>query len=290
MSSCWICEGDLEPCTQFAPAPFLACTRCGFAFRPDLDEAALARVYAGGDYEGIRGDHYLRELPARRRDARVRLRYMRPWVSRGRLLDVGAAGGAFVAEAAAWGFDASGIEPVESFARAAREHLGVAVRCSRIEDLALASGRYQAVTLWHVLEHLVEPVAKLRRLAEALAPGGAIALEVPNAGGLSAARMGPQWPSLEPDVHVCQFTPASLRRALERAGLEVCDLRTTAITPYLPLRARLDPRHLAGRAKAAYWLRDGRSEHPWGHELLRAIARRSATPRQRVDQLLGDRA
>jgi 2-polyprenyl-3-methyl-5-hydroxy-6-metoxy-1,4-benzoquinol methylase len=257
-----------------APYPFVECARCGFAFRPDLDEASLKRIYAGGDYEELRGEQYLAELSHRRRDARVRLRYVEPWATRGRLLDVGAASGAFVAEAAEQGFDAAGVEPVPSFARAAREHFGVDVREGGIDDVGLLAARYEVITLWHVLEHIPSPVRHLRTLSHALAQGGVIAIEVPNAGGVVAAHMGGEWPSLEPQVHVNQFTARSLRAALEAAQLEVCDLRSTAITPYLLWRTRFGARHLVGRAKAALWLHDPRGAHPDGHELLRAIARR----------------
>jgi 2-polyprenyl-3-methyl-5-hydroxy-6-metoxy-1,4-benzoquinol methylase len=274
VNGCWICGGPVAACARFAPEPFVECQDCGFAFRPDLDEAALSTVYDGGGYEQVRGEHYLAELSARRRDAQVRLRYIAPWVRRGRLLDVGAAGGAFVAEAAARGFEASGIEPVPSFARAAREQLGLDVRDGRIEDVELAPGGYELITLWHVLEHLPEPLGPIGRLAAALSSGGTLAVEVPNAESAVAAHMGAAWPSLEPSVHVNQFTPSSLRTLLRRAGLELRDLRTVPITPYLTARARLSPRHLAGRAKAAAWLVDPRGEHPTGHELLRAVARR----------------
>jgi SAM-dependent methyltransferase len=274
VSRCWICEGSVRACGQFSPEPFLECERCGFVFRPDLDAQALEAVYAGGDYEDVRGVQYLSELSERRRDARVRLDYMRPWSGAGRLLDVGAAGGAFVAEARARGFDAAGVEPVPSFARAAREQLGVDVREGGIEDLDLSKERFDAITLWHVLEHIPRPLDQVRRLAAVLGDGGALAVEVPNAASAVAAHMGASWPSLEPRVHVNQFTPESLRELLERAGLESCDMRTTAISPYLRWPARLGPRHLAARAKAAIWLRDPRAEHARGHELLRAVARR----------------
>ncbi|HEY3866343.1 MAG TPA: class I SAM-dependent methyltransferase [Solirubrobacteraceae bacterium] len=274
MSGCWICEAPVKPCALFVPEPFLECERCGFIFRPDLDDAALKRVYAEGDYEDMRGEQYLTELAHRRRDARVRLAYIQPWAAGGRLLDVGAAGGAFVAEAAVRGFHASGIEPVPSFARAAREQLAVDVRDGAVEDLDLRPDSYEVITLWHVLEHLPSPLNHLRRLSSALTARGTLAIEVPNAGSAVAAYMGSAWPSLEPAVHVSQFTPASLRGLFERAGLEICDLRTTTITPYLPLRARFGPGHLAARAKAAYWLRDARGEHPQGHELLRVVAQR----------------
>jgi SAM-dependent methyltransferase len=272
---CWICEGPVRACELFAPEPFRECERCGFIFRPDLDAEALAAVYAGGSYEDVRGEQYLAELSKRRRDARVRLDYMRRWSAEGRLLDVGAAGGAFVAEALARGFDASGVEPVPSFARAAREQLGLDVREGGIEDLDLSSERYAAITMWHVLEHIPHPLEQLRRLADVLEHGGALAVEVPNAASAVAAHMGAAWPSLEPRVHVNQFTPDSLTELIRRVGLELCDMRTTAISPYLPWSTRLGPRHLAARAKAALWLHDPRAEHAHGHELLRAVARRS---------------
>ena len=272
MDACWICEGPAAPCARFAPHPYLECARCGFVFRADLDREALQEVYAGGGYEEVRGDQYLRELAHRRRDARVRLRYLRPWARAGRLLDVGAAGGAFVAEAARAGFEARGIEPVASFARLAREQLGVDVRDGRLEDAELDPPS-DVITMWHVLEHVPEPLSALARLAVGLTPGGVVAVEVPNADSAVARHMGPAWPSLEPEVHVNQFTPASLRLLLERAGLDVRDVRTTAITPFLTPGRRLSAGHLAGRLKAALWLRDPRVEHPTGHELLRALAR-----------------
>jgi SAM-dependent methyltransferase len=275
MSRCWICGGPVEPCARFAPEPFIECRHCGFVFRPDLDGEALKRIYVEGSYEDSHGEQYVSELAERRREARVRLRYVQPWAQRARLLDVGAASGAFVAEAVEQGFDACGIEPVASFARVAREVLGLDVRDGDIEDIETDSVKFQVITLWHVLEHVPEPVRHLRRLTDVLTPGGVLAVEVPNAGSALASHMGAAWPSLEPTVHVNQFTPPSLRSALERAGLEICDVGTTLVTPYLPLHARLDPRHLGGRARAALWLRDPRVVHPTGHELLRAVARRA---------------
>jgi SAM-dependent methyltransferase len=274
VDACRICDGPLAACARFAPEPYLECTACGFIFRPDLDRAAVSEVYAGGGYEQVRGQHYMRELPHRRRDARVRLEYLRPWARAGRLLDVGAAGGAFVAEAELAGFDARGIEPVASFAHIAREQLRVDVRDGRLEDAELGAGN-DVITMWHVLEHVPEPLAAVRRLAGALSHDGIIAMEVPNAGSAVARHMGPAWPSLEPAVHVNQFTPESLRLVLERAGLHVCHLGTSTITPYLPAVRRLGAGHLAGRVKAALWLRDTRAQHPRGHELLRAVARAS---------------
>jgi SAM-dependent methyltransferase len=266
---CWVCGAPTSAAAELAPLPYVRCGACELVFRP----GEIHGHYEQGAYAESHGELYATadELEARRHDARVRL----DWIGRragvgARVLDVGAAGGAFVAEAAARGYRASGIEPTPEFARHAREVLGVDVAEGTLESIQLS--RYEAITLWHVLEHIPEPLEQLRRVRAALEPGGILALEVPNYGGVSALRMGKAWPSLEPDVHVNQFSPRSLRELLVRAGFGRGRIETTTIAPYLSRGARLGPRYLAMRAKAAVALRDPRGVHPFGHELLRAIS------------------
>jgi SAM-dependent methyltransferase len=275
--ACPICDGRTVPSARLGRLGYRECSRCGFVFRPDVDEAATREVYEGGAYAEA---HELYADPARidglRRDARVRLRWLAPHAASGRLLDVGAAGGAFVAEAVGAGYDARGLEPTPAFAGFARERLGVDVMDGTIESAALPAASLDVVTLWHVLEHLPDPRDAVDRLRDALVPGGVLALEVPNFGGALAQRDGASWGSLQPDVHVNQFTPGALAALLTRVRLEVVELGTVPITPYLPKARRLDPRHIAARLKAAGELRSVRTAHPTGHELLRAVARRPA--------------
>jgi SAM-dependent methyltransferase len=268
---CRLCGSPAESCAELAPLPFARCRDCGFVFREHADVRA---VYEGGAYEEDGGERYVAEDEARRRDARVRLNWLRHTAPAGDLLDVGAAGGAFVAEANRGGYRAWGIEPTPAFAEHARAVLGVDVRTGTLEDVDLQPASVDVVTMWHVLEHLPEPVVQLRRLGDALRPAGVLAIEVPNYGSEVARRQGRAWASLEPDVHVSQFTPATLRTALESSGFEPLAVATVPITPYLTPLRRWNPRHLAGRAKAAVWLRSLRTRHPHGHELLRALARR----------------
>jgi SAM-dependent methyltransferase len=273
-ATCWTCAADAGPCRSLGSLPFAECERCGLVFRDDPAAGDVQAVYAEGDYAEERGSHYDsdEEEGDRRRDARVRLRWLARHAAGGRLLDVGAAGGAFVLEAGRAGYDAVGIEPTPAFAARARERVGVAVRETTIEDAALAPESLDVVTMWHVLEHVPHPRAQLERVAQAMRPGAVLALEVPNFGSAVAARTGPDWPSLQPEVHVSQFSPRSLRALLESAGLRPVEIGTTALTPYLPLRGRFAPRHVGARFKAAAWLRTLAPTHPSGHELLRAIA------------------
>ena len=271
---CKGCGASTVPCGALAPWSFVRCTGCGLVFRARVAEDAAHAVYAQGAYEARRGHHYASddEEDDRRRDARVRLRWLAQHARSGRLLDVGAAGGAFVLEAGRAGYAAWGIEPTPVFAARARERLGLDVRTGTLEEIALDPGSVDVVTLWHVLEHVPEPLIALELLHRALRPGGTLAIEVPNYGSAVAGRMGAAWTSLQPDVHVNQFSASSLCATVERAGFAVAELSTVPITPYLPALRRLAPRHVAARVKATIWLRTPRGMHPHGHELLRAAA------------------
>ncbi len=277
---CRLCGGHARPSELLAPLPFLTCERCGFAFREDRGERDVHAIYESGAYTEARGAEYSdpRTLGERRRHARVRLDFIAPHADGGRLLDVGAAGGAFVEQALARGFDAEGVEPTPEFAAFARETLGVPVRATTVEQAGLVDGSLDVVTMWHVLEHVPDPVAVLTLLGAVLRPDGVLALEVPNAAGHLARSLGRAWPSLEPDVHVNQFGPRSLAQALERAGLAVVEVGTVTIAPYLTRAERLRPRQLAHRLRGAWALRSVSPTHPHGHELLRAVARRPHAP------------
>lgn len=273
MSDCWCCGGPGAPSTLLAPLPFQECGRCGFAFREDRDDSVVHAVYQGGEYEDMHGKEYLRELGDRRWAARVRLRALAPYARSGRLLDVGAAGGAFVLEAGKAGFQAEGVEPTPAFAALARENLGVIVRTGTVGTLEPEDGTYDACTLWHVLEHIPSPAEEMERLHRALRPGGVIGIEVPNAGGIHARGEGAAWPSLQPEVHVGQYTPAALEALLTRAGFTLLHMGTATASPYLRPVQRLAPRHVAHRARASRRLRTVSARHATAHELLRAFAR-----------------
>jgi 2-polyprenyl-3-methyl-5-hydroxy-6-metoxy-1,4-benzoquinol methylase len=274
--ACWVCDGPTQPAAELAPLPFRRCSVCGFLFRRDLDEPALRGIYEGGEYEvrdfaaGYAVDETVDE---RRRNARSRLAWVLEHKRSGRLLDVGAAAGAFVYEASLAGFEAFGIEPSPSFARQARETLGVDVRDGRVEDIDLPSASLDAVTLWHVLEHVREPRASLERLLDWLIPGGLLMLEVPNVDSVMFSLLGRNWPHLDPDVHVNQFTPSTLTLLLERAGFTAVRTATVSHTTYLTPLERLRPRAVVHRLQLA---RQGApsTTHPSRHELLRASARR----------------
>ncbi len=277
-ATCLLCGAPATPEAALAPLALARCTSCGFLFRPGLADAEATKdLYEGGRYEVrdfARDYATAQSIAERRANAASRMDFLRRHATAGRLLDVGAAGGAFVLEAREAGFAAQGLEPAPAFARHAREAVGVDVRDGRLEDLAGADETWDVVTMWHVLEHVPEPVAALRIVRDVLAPGGAVVLEVPNVESTAARMLGASWTHLDADAHVSHFGPATLRLALERAGLRVEWTGTVVHDAYLRGRERVAPRALAHRVKLA--ARGGAlaSRDPARHEFLRAVARR----------------
>ena len=96
---------------------------------------------------------------------------------------------------------------------------GLNASCVGIEELDESIvGRYEAITLFHVLEHLVDPVGALFRLRKLLVPGGVIALSVP----YSPMSFETDWrdPLNRPPHHLTRWNDRSLRALANAAGLE----------------------------------------------------------------------
>ena len=140
-----------------------------------------------------------------------------PWRGQGRYLDVGCGSGGALGVARALGWEVTGVEVDEAAAEKARRFTAE-IHVGDVLSAPFAGGRFDVVTAYHVLEHVPDPVAVLRRMLRWLAPDGLLIVEVPNAGGLGAAMFGKSWSGLELPRHLSHFSPETLSRAVELAG------------------------------------------------------------------------
>jgi SAM-dependent methyltransferase len=150
----------------------------------------------------------------------------------GRLLDIGCGTGLFLAVARRRGWQPYGVDDCGAATAHARDHFGLDVWDGQFADFAERQGlRFDAITMWDIIEHSRDPVALLSAARSALAPGGVIGISTPNqrsildlvAGLLYRASRGRITRPLEKfyiEQHFLYFTPATLRAALGRASLE----------------------------------------------------------------------
>lgn len=203
------------------------CPSCTLLFRRDLPtQADLDEIY-GLDY--FKGDatgylDYVADEEVHRAVAQRRLATLERAVAPGRLLDVGAAAGFFVAEARARGWDASGIDVSAPMVDWGRERLQVPLARGTLAEPGLPAGPLDALTMWDYIEHSLDPAADLRRAHELLRAGGVLALSTGDAAALVARLQGRRWHLLTPRHHNFFFTAATLSELLARSGFEVVSL------------------------------------------------------------------
>lgn len=236
---------------------------------------------------------WLLQLQPARIDRASSARLHLPFVAGGRLLDVGCGAGDQLRRMRAFGWDVSGLEP-DAQAVAAAQAAGLDVRHGDLLSLRWPDAAFDAVTMVHVIEHLVDPQRHLLECLRILRPGGRLVVITPNVRSLGHRCFTRDWRGLEPPRHLQLYSPASLRRTLHDAGLEVERLRTRArgSARLLRISAQLRQARRGGQARLAprtrgaarwLWRIPGGLERllvalrfPLGEELV-AVARKPET-------------
>ena len=169
---------------------------------------ALPKNLAEAESSGLKRDYFLNEI----------LQFVQPG---GNFLDVGCGWGAFLLNARGKGFSPRGIELTQACVGYANAELKISVSDTQLDESDLAPASLRVVTMNHVFEHLPEPRAALEKILAALEPGGMFCGIVPNFDSLCSAMLKDDWFWLDPNYHYQHFTPATLRKILETAGLIV---------------------------------------------------------------------
>jgi SAM-dependent methyltransferase len=138
---------------------------------------------------------------------------------KGRLVDIGAATGYFIKLAKSMGWSVEGVEIGDSAAEAGRK-AGLKMLTGTIAELPL-SNKFDAITMFDVIEHVENPLADLKKAHELLNPGGALVIITPNSGSIYARMLGKRWHHFVPPEHLTLFTESGLREVLTKAGFEV---------------------------------------------------------------------
>lgn len=200
------------------PLRTVACKACGLVWSDPRPQEA--RRFYTEDYRlAYKGTFAPKDKHVLRagRVALDRLEKIRPHL-RGRMkvLDVGSGGGEFAYLLQSLGHEVTGVEPNRGYAGFAAARYGLDIRRGMLDEVELEAGGWDLVTVWHVLEHMEDPAAVLRKLRGALRPGAQLVVEVPN---VEAVCQSPRGTFHE--AHIFSFGIPTLSRLGERAGFRV---------------------------------------------------------------------
>jgi len=198
------------------------CTGCGlFYVRPRLKWELILEGYRGAVDATFVSQAPFRERTFERCLDRIE-GIARP--AGKRVLDVGAAGGSFLAVARRRGYEPLGCEPSSWMCGFAKDHYGLTLHPGTIFDMPVEAGSVDLLTLFDVIEHTPDPRAVLERAGALLRPGSVLALSYPDYGSLAARLMGKRWVFLL-TVHLYYFTRSSIGDLLRRCGFEVAGFK-----------------------------------------------------------------
>ena len=143
----------------------------------------------------------------------------------GSLLDIGCGTGYFAAFMKYGGWKVTGLEANKKARNFAREKFDLDV-VDEIEITEFQNSQFDCITLWHVFEHLHDPVKSLTIIQRLLKPGGVCIAAMPNCSSSDAQYYRQYWAAWDVPRHLWHFTPDTFRRLTGKAGFELAGIRT----------------------------------------------------------------
>jgi SAM-dependent methyltransferase len=218
---CPVCEGSYA--ASRLPG-LVQCTACRFISADlTITDEELSALYGTDFFHGAAYRDYIAEEKSLRLNFQRRLMVLRrlvPRWSEADLFEIGCAYGFFLDEVQNEVRSARGIDICrEAVAYAARERGLKAVHGDYLTHDP--GGKVDVIALWDTIEHLRRPDLVLRKAAEDLRPGGAVALTTGDIGSLNARLRGGSWRMIHPPIHLHYFSVPTLTKLLDRCGFDI---------------------------------------------------------------------
>lgn len=225
---CNLCGSSKAELHQAADEGFsvIRCNKCHLIYvDPQPDEEVLKKSYSFSYYE----PWLLRQKKLRNKMWQKRLTRIKRMLPSGRLLDIGCGEGSFLELAEIAGYHATGTEYSEVAATIARGRLRHGnVFVGPLSELLLANNYFDIVTMWHVLEHVIDPKRYLKEIHSILKPDGLLVMAVPNVNDLVMQiayriikrRKMKLFSKDEKEVHLYHFSAETIKAYLDKTGFE----------------------------------------------------------------------
>jgi 2-polyprenyl-3-methyl-5-hydroxy-6-metoxy-1,4-benzoquinol methylase len=207
------------------------CSRCGFLFTQDHPETEeTGKYYESSGYishndsaEGISAFIYrvAREFMLKRKK---KLICNSSGLNKGSLLDIGSGTGHFLSVMKKGGWQVKGIEINEKAREFSAAEFGLEV-ISPDKIGSMPSANYDAITLWHVLEHFQDPFSYASEIARMLKPGGVCLIALPNSGSYDANHYKEFWAAYDVPRHLWHFAPETFKLFAGKNGFSICSVR-----------------------------------------------------------------
>lgn len=209
------------------PFEIWQCANCSLRFTQNIPgQDDIGRYYQSEEYishtetsKGIVNRLYLlvRQFTLRSKENFIK---EQTGLKNGNLLDVGAGTGAFVHRMETAGWRATGLEPDEKAIQRASSQYGLSLQ--PVSSLfRLEPAGFDAITLWHVLEHVHDLHGYMDQMKKLLKPSGKLFIAVPNYTSYDAEHYRSNWAAYDVPRHLYHFSPAAMHLLAGKHGLSI---------------------------------------------------------------------
>jgi len=164
-----------------------------------------------------------------------------PITKGGRFLDIGCSIGNIVYAMSVLGMESEGVEPSLTAVNKAKS-LGRKVIHGNFQDIKYPDATFDAISMFHVLEHVGDPLMLLRECHRVLKAGGTVSIGVPNLDSLVFLFFGWEWNGMKLPAHFQHFRISTLTHLSSLAGFSIVKIFTESLPPSI-------------EGELAFWLR-----------------------------------
>jgi len=201
------------------------CVDCGLGFLdPRPDQGELDQLYQNSYFnsqydQGLKVDSPEMKRRISQEDHRVKL--FRKYKKTGRVIDIGCGRGYFLHACQKFGYDVEGVDISDDAAFYVINELKIPVRIGSIEKIDFENDSIDVITMWHFLEHSINPGDYLKKVKGWLKPDGLLVVDVPNYKGTDAQKTWSEWQGWQLPYHLYHFTPQTLDSMLAMHGFKI---------------------------------------------------------------------
>lgn len=203
----------------------IKCDACTLVFTQDApDQESIGKYYAHDDYvshsntsEGIffKLYHFARQIMLK-----YKQKVIEWYTPKGKLLDIGAGTGYFTAFMQKNGWKTSGFEPDSGARKVAKETSQLDLSDS-LNSFINTNEKFDAITLWHVLEHVHDLHQYFEHFNQLLNDKGTLFIAVPNYDSFDGNYYEENWEALDVPKHLWHFSPKSIQTLAEQHNFTV---------------------------------------------------------------------
>lgn len=207
------------------------CQKCHLIYQnPQLTRTELMAHYPDNYEPYERGVNekltQWQKLNRRHEMSRRCQRIQRYFPTPGRVLDVGCSTGLFLVAMRDLGWQVEGVELSEFAANYCRTEHQLTVHTGMLEDVPFSANSFEVVTLWDVLEHVLDPKATIQNVAHILKPNGLFVASLPNPEAYEARLFKDKWVGWDRPRHLHIFSQEVIQKYLEAAGFELVTIES----------------------------------------------------------------